>query len=65
MCVHVRVYTRSCARMEGKARVGGLELCREFQIHSGLIYFIFSFMAINWLLNGGSVQLSISSSAIK
>lgn len=36
-----------------------------FQIDSGLIYFLFSFIAINWLLIGWNVGLSISSNTIK
>lgn len=65
MCVHVCVNTLSYTCIEGKARFGGLELCRAFQIDSGLIYFPFSFIAINWLLIGWNVQLSISSNTIK
>lgn len=55
MCAHMRVNTLSCACVEGKARFGGLARCRGFQIDSGLIYFLFSFIAINWLLIGWNV----------
>ena len=59
------VCTLTWARVEGEARFGGSELCRVFKIDSGLIYFLFSFIAINWLLIGWNVQLSISSNTIK
>ena len=63
VCVCVCTLTWAC--MKGKARFGGSELCRVLKIDSGLIYFLFSFIAINWLLIGWNVQLSISSNAIK
>lgn len=37
----VRVCTLTWARMKGKARFGGSELCRVLKIDSGLIYFLF------------------------
>lgn len=63
--MHMCVYILSCTRVEGKARSGVSELRGMFQIDSGLIYFLFSFIAINWLLIGWNVQLSISSNTIK
>ena len=39
--VCVRVGTLTWARMKGKARFGGSELCRVLKIDSGLIYFLF------------------------
>lgn len=63
--MRVCMYTLTCARIAGEARFGGSELCRAFEIDSGLIYFLFSCIAINWLLIGWNIQLSISSNTIK
>lgn len=49
----------------GRPNLEALSFCRVFKIDSGFIYFLFSFIAINWLLIGWNVQLSISSNTIK
>lgn len=58
VCTYMGMY-------EGEGQFGGSELCRVLKIDSGLIYFLFSFIAINWLLIGWNVQLSFHSNAIK
>lgn len=65
MCMYVSVYVLRCAHHGRKARFRGSELGRVFKIDSGFIYFLFSLIAINWLLIGWNVQLSISSNTIK
>lgn len=64
MCAHVCEHTHAHV-WRGGLGFGGLGLCGAFQRDSGLIYFLFSFIAINWLLIGWNVQLSISSNTIK